>query len=365
MLQKTSLQLMQALQTVQPQFHSDPNWRLMFSNGKTKWYYLVISIYQDVYYIIEGINSETIEIKKDGSLNKESKYGETMDTDWVSIFNLAIEYIETVKKNWLAAYTKLNNTFPYKYRTGIIQHSIVRHYCKDIRRVDEELGVKKTNAFIKLVESGKPSNYDTGIVTNLTANKFFEYCKVAYLNSNLKLNAAQKALTGRALYKIFADGRHEGLLDIKQNSVLEFKQWINGKHPKRDTGGHPWEILRGGNTTHIALYVSKNEYGENNSYKITLQGGAINRLAETLKIYLALFNADLPVFINEPKEIRNRLLGQDVIGIVPEYESLHRANQNFDREDVHDVMHLFDFKNHQKKIISLASWDLLPCLKPL
>jgi hypothetical protein len=365
MLQKTFLQLIQALHTVQHQFHSDPNWDLLFSNGKSKWYYLDISVYQDVYYILEGINSHSIEIKKDGTLKEESNYEKGTDKNWITIFNLAIEHIATVKKNWVAAYATLNKNFPYKYRKGIIHHNIVMHYCKDLMRVDKELGVKRTVAFIKLVESGKLSNYDVGEVTNLTANKFFEYCKVAYLNSDLKLDDKHKALSGKELYKIFADGRHEGLLDIKQNSVAEFKQWIDEKHPKYKAGGHPWEILRGGNTTHISLYVSKKQYGKDNSYKITLQGNAMTRLAETLKIYLGLYNAKLPVAIDEPKEMRNRLLGQDNIGIVPEFQSLHRANQSFDDESVHDVIHLYYFKTYQKQIISLASWEQLPCLMPL
>jgi hypothetical protein len=353
------------LHTVQHQFHSDPNWDLLFSNGKNKWYYLAISVYKDVYYIMEGINSNSIEIKKDGSLNEESSYGNTTDKNWIAIFNLAIEHIATVKKNWVAAYATLNKNFPYKYRKGILHHGIVRHYCKDLMRVDKELGAKRTAAFIKLVEAGTLSGFQLGEITNLTANKFFEYCKVAYLNSNLKLDAEMKALSGKELYKIFADGRHEGLLDIKQNSVSEFKQWMDGKHPKRQTGGHPWEILRGGNTTNITLYVSKKDYGKENTYIVTLKGNAISRLAETLKIYLGLYNAKLPVAIDEPKEIRNRLLGQDNIGIVPEFQSLHRANQTFDREDVHDAIHLYYFKNYQKQIISLASWEQLPCLMPL
>jgi hypothetical protein len=362
MVQNTSLQLMQALRSVQHQYHSDPNWDLLFSNGKTKWYYLAISVYKDVYYIFEGITGNSIEINKNGTVGDGNQH-ET-DKYWITTFNLAIEYIESVKKNWVAAYAKLNNDFPYKYRKGIIHHSIVRHYCKDLRRVDKELGTKKTTEFIKLVEAGTLSGFHLGEVTNLTASKYFDYCKIAYLNSNLKLDEDYKALSGKGLYKKFADGRHEGLLDIKQNSVAEFKQWMDGKHPKSQTGGHPWEILRGGNTTNITLYVSKKDYGKENTYIITLRGDAMSRLAETLKIFLGLYNAKLPVAIDDPKEIRNRLLGQDNIGIVPEFQSLHRANQTFET-DVFDAMHLYDFKNYKKQIIDLVSWEQLPCLVAL
>jgi hypothetical protein len=36
-----------------------------------------------------------------------------------------------------------------------------------------------------------------------------------------------------------------------------------------------------------------------------------------------------------------------------------------DDESVHDAIHLYYFKTYQKQIISLASWEQLPCLMPL
>jgi hypothetical protein len=122
-------------------------------------------------------------------------------------------------------------------------------------------------------------------------------------------------------------------------------------------------ILRGGNTTHISLYVSKKQYGADNEYEIKLQGNSIVRIAETLKIYLGLMERQLTVAIDEPEKIRKRLLGQDSIGIVPEYLSLHRAQNMFD-EHVDDVMHLYSFGKAQKEICKLASWRELPCLRP-
>jgi hypothetical protein len=46
------------------------------------------------------------------------------------------------------------------------------------------------------------------------------------------------------MYRLYADGRHEGLLDIDEDAKQEFSDWIDGKHPKRTSGGHPWEIKR-------------------------------------------------------------------------------------------------------------------------
>jgi hypothetical protein len=360
MVQKTSLQLIQALHTVQKQFHSDPNWDLIFSNGKNKWYYLTIGIYKNVYYVSENISGNSVEINKDGSLIKEDKYSDAPDRYWITTFDFAIKYIATVNKNWVAAYTALENNFPYKYRRGIIHHSIARHYCDTLTRVDKALGKQKMMEFIKLVESDKLNRDEIGEVKNLTANKYYEYCKVVYLNSNIKMDAETKALSGKELYKIFADGRHEGLLDIKQNSAKEFKQWIEGKHPKYNRGGHPWEIIR----NNVILRVTKKDYNEGANYNISLGIGGSHQLAETLKIFLGLYKAKLFVSISEPKEIRERLLGQDSIGILPEFESLHINNHNFD-ENIFDVEYLNTFKNNQNKIIALAAWEQLPCLVAL
>ena len=36
-----------------------------------------------------------------------------------------------------------------------------------------------------------------------------------------------------------------------------FEDWLEN----HERGGHPWEICRGGNSTHISLYVCKNDQG--------------------------------------------------------------------------------------------------------
>jgi hypothetical protein len=41
------------------------------------------------------------------------------------------------------------------------------------------------------------------------------------------------------MYERYADGRHEGLLDIDGDSAQAFADWIDGTHPKRGCGGHP------------------------------------------------------------------------------------------------------------------------------
>ena len=62
-------------------------------------------------------------------------------------------------------------------------------------------------------------------------------------------------------------------------------------------GGHPWEIYRGGNTTHIALGVIERHEG----WSVYLWGSSTKRMAETIRIALALTKVNLPVEIHDAK----------------------------------------------------------------
>lgn len=105
-------------------------------------------------------------------------------------------------------------------------------------------------------------------------------------------------------------------------------------------------------------------YGKE-GFQVGLTGASIGRLTETLKMFLAIQEAGLPITINDPEGIRKRLLAQDNIGIIPRYRSLHRANQSFHRhEDVFDVMHYYDLRSHKARINPFIFWEPLPILKP-
>jgi hypothetical protein len=166
------------------------------------------------------------------------------------------------------------------------------------------------------------------------------------------------------MYKIYSDGRHEGLLDIDPSSEQKFADWIDGKHPKRERGGHPWEIMRGGNTTHIDLAVSRPFSYRKEGFKIELCGESICRMVETLRMFLAIYEAKIPISIANPEGVRKRLLAQDNIGFIPSYAALHRANQHFSEDDdVFDVMHYNDLGRFKRRITPFITWEPLPIIK--
>jgi len=88
-------------------------------------------------------------------------------------------------------------------------------------------------------------------------------------------------------------------------------------------------------------------------------------MAETIRMFLAIHKASLPISIANPECVRKRLLAQDNIGIIPSYASLHRANQHFSQdEDVFDVMHYDDLGRFKRRITPFITWKPLPILKP-
>ena len=81
-------------------------------------------------------------------------------------------------------------------------------------------------------------------------------------------------------------------------------------------------------------------------------------------MFLGIHKAGLPITIDDPEGIRKRLLGQDNIGIVPHFHSLHRANQHFHEHDsVYDVMYYDDLGRYKSRIRPFITWEPLPILK--
>lgn len=89
-------------------------------------------------------------------------------------------------------------------------------------------------------------------LASISLSTYLNYCRMAYLaNLNKYKSHVSKEMSGLEMYKAMADGRHEGLVDLPEDSTEAIIKWY---HSSR-FGGHPWEICRGGNTTHIALGI--------------------------------------------------------------------------------------------------------------
>lgn len=351
-------------------------WEIIFPDKKNKWHHIQITKYHETYYIglIDGV-LDTLEFtpEKQVKLLPASRssfvhgFNREPETVWNDLIDSAYAWLNHVKKDWIRANSQVQKNYPLNRRMGIVPNSLVRASLTDIYRIDKELGKTKTKKFINLVESGYFRDEKNFTRLSMTANDFFKYCKIAYIAAQRKDDTIDENLSGKELYERYADGRDEGLLEINSASKKEFADWIDGVHPKKTSGGHPWEIKRGGNTTHIDLYVTRPKYSfkEKEGFEVTLRGASIGRLKETICMFLAIYEAGLPITIVDPEGIRKRLLALDNIGIIPCYDSLHRANQSF-REDeaVFDVIHFDDLGRFKQRIKPFITWEALPILIP-
>ncbi len=232
----------------------DPVWKILFPVSGRKWHFLSVLKYGKTLYFQLHTDEEDI-----GSLEVENgrqvrfssnqfshhqqlePYEENVK-EWTEVLTAANKWLAATEKNWMKCNRVVYEQYPLEYRYGTIPGSVVRATFADFYRLDKAVGKARTKQFIKLVEKGHFYPSETGLATSMTANQYFNYCKIAYIAAAAKKDDLDSSKSGRELYKRFADGRHEGLLDIDPKSEKEFADWLDGSHPKRERGGHPWEI---------------------------------------------------------------------------------------------------------------------------
>lgn len=357
----------------------DHIWNVLFPYAKNKWTHIHINKYEQVYFVSQFNERNTDDtglevepgkcVKPLTAMGTSSSWNVEDDTPlaarWNPLISAAHKWLGTVRRDWIKANKKVQLEYPLNRRYGIVPNSLIRNSLPDIYRLDRELGKMRSRKLVRLVEEGFFMRSENTERATMTAGDYFSYCKIAYLAGKRKREKVDNSLSGREMYKLYADGRHEGLLDIGENSEQEFGDWLDGKHPKRRRGGHPWEIKRGGNTTHINLSVRRPSFHQKKNFIIELQGASIGRMVETMRMFLAIHKASLPISIYDTEGVRKRLLGQDNIGIVPNYSFLHRANQHFSKEqEVYDVLHYDDLGRYKRRITPFIRWEPLPILKP-
>ncbi len=354
---------------------TDRVWNLVFPGERGKWHQLHVSKYRKTFFVthVEGdLGCLEIEPGKGVRFADPMGFGyghgnrdERRWPAWESLIARACRWLQVVRKDWVGAAKRVQFEYPLRYRYGVVPHAVVRACLPDIYRLDLELGPRKIQRIVRLVEEGHFNRDENTVAPTMTAGDFFDICKIAYIAGRRRDERVDKTMTGRQMYEQFADGRDDGLLEIDPSSSQEFADWIDGSHPKRDRGGHPWEIKRGGNTTHIDLAVFRPSPGCRKGFKIQLRGEALGRMAEVVCMLLAIHAAGWPISIADPENVRRRLLAQDNVGIVPAYASLHRSSAHFPREQhVFEVLAFDDLGRHKRRIAPFITWEPLPIMRP-
>lgn len=232
----------------------------------------------------------------------------------------------------------ISENLPPKYRTGTILRKDFWDIFPEMREMHyEEISQEEIDTFLNYV-SEQPENYESisNKLSSMTANDFYRFCSLGYRANNYEYCE----LSPKEQYRKHADGRDEGLSEIDLDSPEAFYEWLNDENKH---GGHPYEVCRGGNSTHISLYPCFEEDG----YILYLEGSSIARSNETVKFYNALKRENLPVYIGEADLLAARLREEEKIGIVPKGVFPRYCHSYFPNEKIISFMN-FPYENEEE-----------------
>ncbi len=240
-------------------------------------------------------------------------------------------------------------------RFGTVSRADFWHvFPEDKAEFFKDFPAAELSAFAEAVSAQPPGDYPkpTTRLPRMTANDFYGFCAAGY-----RANAYPgfDGLTPREMYEAHADGRDEGLGEIDPDSPDAFDAW----YYDRPRGGPPWEVCRGGNSTHVSLYVCHDEGG----YYLSLAGKSWIRSVETAKFYLALHRLGLPVILHDAPVLLARFRGTDKIGIVPDGIFPRYCESWFPDAPISDFMNLPCETPARETLLPHVQWLPLPSLR--
>ena len=260
---------------------------------------------------------------------------------------IAGEYDSFVKSN-----------LPYYYRTG----TIPRKDLWEIRPKDKEFDLSgmdddtltedEINTFQQLVAEQKNFSDDDFDIEGMTAAKFFAYCRLGYEANNLP--QCKMIEDDVELYKRIADGRDNGLTEIALDSADEFVRWQNGELQKFN-GNHPWEVIRGGNSTHVSLFVGDYRVEKKGNYRLRLSG--LHRPGEVIRFFIALRQHGIMVQLDDMDELLARCLATDKVGIVPNGRFPRYCSHLFPEEKVVDFINIYLWDDDYNTLVEKTTWQ--------
>ncbi|MDG6224069.1 MAG: hypothetical protein QCI82_00985 [Candidatus Thermoplasmatota archaeon] len=312
-------------------------WQGYYPNP-TKWYRFNQSKYQENYYFTIGPDTYfqtgiPVDENKIGKIPRElllwirSKAEETMDK-LVSDEEGYNKYVE--------------EKLPHEKRFGkVLRSDLWEVFPKERDQVRGDLSDKDIEKLEGIISEPIKT------IEKMTAGSFYDICRICYLANGYE-RVTGPNMTAREMYRVMADGRDCGLGEIDLDSEEAFLEW---HHHGSHCGGHPFEICSGGNSTHISLYVHR----ENDGWRLTLVGSSRVRVLETVKMALALNKHGIPFELHESHEILRMLKGIDYVGIVPDWMTPRYCSSDFPSEErIHGFMNLWH--EYKEIITEKATW---------
>ena len=198
----------------------------------------------------------------------------------------------------------LEANLPVRHRTGTIRRrDMDRVFPEEKDRFLRGLSPQDVQEFLD--EAAEAPTKEQKLLPELTANAYYRFCALGYR----AMHCTGTELPPKEQYLRHADGRDDGLRDIDPDSAEAFAFW----YWTGSRGGHPWEVCRSELGCSISLAVRTGETG----YYLVVAGSSRYRTVEAIQFYLALHRAGLPVYIQDGEVLKDRLTGEERIGIVP------------------------------------------------
>lgn len=307
------------------EYPDDPVWyRLTIGEGPERFPYRSVAV----------DNTGIANVRLNEEIPDEADYREEPALKLLPLLTkLAKESMEKLREDTYNEW--VSTALPYQHRTGVIKRSDEwKAYPEEKERIWGEMDRETYEKFKTLVVTNDEGSI--GRIVSFTANDFFNACVLGYQALGYNLDG----MTPDQAYLHYADGRDEGLTGtghglnegpgIDFDSPTAWDEWYFGSRG----GGHPWEVVPGGNSTHMELYVrnDKDHLGylhrageiDDDEYEEKMKSAGYyfhiagkHRPEESITFFVALREAGLPVIISDSDEIIARFEGTDYIGIVP------------------------------------------------
>lgn len=305
-----------------------------------KWYHFSVNHYNGEYFINID-NKLTLHIKKE-----VSALTEPVNLQLILWIEQAVDKcLDWLRKDAAGYNEYINQHLPFSKRLGrILRQQYWKINPEEKGWMLKGLTMEDIDMLNVIVDLSENENQHI-ILDKMTSGIFFDCCKMGYEANIYLYNTETKPVD---LYRKFADGRDFGLTQLDTGSPQAFEEWFD----KREWQfGHPWEVCRGGNSTHISLYVDK----QANGWRLSLAGKSRVRMAETVRFAIALYKQNIPFKLWDAKEILAMVSGTDYIGIVPEGFIPVYCHSYFPKEDnILDFMNLPD--GNRDEIINTVYW---------
>ncbi len=302
---------------------------------EVKWYKMISTRYKN--YVSISINSKNIiyaDMNGDDSSFEKYQLQELLDFLIVKVE----ECIKMLKEGTYNEY--VNKNYPYKNRFGVIKRKKYWEVYPEVKKnFLDELSQEEINYFIK----NASDNVDDRI-KDMTSLKYFDCVALAYE----KLGYEIGNLNSKELYLKYADGRDEGLSKIDDTDSAEFDKWY---FDKNKFSGHPWEIISGHSFSRVNLIVG---HDDDDGYYLSLDGSRLLRKIEIVKIFNVLNKNNIPIRVYNADMVKNAIIGEDYVGIVPENIFPVQCESYFEKYNPKEFVHMYD-----DKMLKYIKWEPL------